>query len=57
MRRVQVLAQMNQVPVEQFAKDIQKRNGFTEIYDQLAHEKVLEFLEINAKVETVPAAA
>jgi len=57
MRRVQVLAQMNQVPVEQFAKDIQKRNGFTEIYDQLAHEKVLEFLENNAKVETVPAAA
>ena len=56
MRRVQVLAQMNQVPVEQFAKDIQKRNGFTEIYDQLAHEKVLEFLENNAKVETVPAA-
>ena len=31
LRRAQVLAQMNQVPVEQFARDIQKRNGFTEI--------------------------
>ncbi|NOS69877.1 MAG: trigger factor [Verrucomicrobia bacterium] len=57
LRRVQILAQMNQIPVEQFAKDLQKRNGFTEIYDQLAHEKVLEFLENNAKVETVPAVA
>ena len=57
LRRVQILAQMNQIPVEQFAKDLQKRNGFTEIYDQLAHEKVLEFLENNAKVETAPAVA
>ncbi len=57
LRRVQILAQMNQIPVEKFAQDLQKRNGFTEIYDQLAHEKVLEFLENNAKVETTPAAA
>ncbi len=26
-------------------------------YEQITHEKVLEFLEINAKVEKVPAAA
>jgi hypothetical protein len=26
-----------------------------ELYDQIAHEKVLEFLEINAKIENIPA--
>ncbi|TAK92636.1 MAG: trigger factor, partial [Verrucomicrobia bacterium] len=56
LRRVQTIAAMNQIPVEKFVKDLQKRNGFVEIYDQLAHEKVLEFLENNAKVETIPAA-
>jgi hypothetical protein len=28
-----------------------------ELYDQIAHEKVLAFLEQNAKIEEVPAAA
>jgi len=54
-RRVQVMAQMYQIPFEKFVKDLQKRNGFTEIYDQLANEKVLEFLQQNAKIEEVPA--
>jgi hypothetical protein len=27
-----------------------------ELYDQIAHEKVLAFLEQNAKIEDVPAA-
>jgi uncharacterized protein YutE (UPF0331/DUF86 family) len=43
------------MPPEKFLKDLQKRNGLVEIYDQLAHEKVMEFLENNAKVETAPA--
>ena len=42
---------------EKFIKDLQKRNGIVEIYDQLSSEKVLEFLENNAAVETVPAKA
>ena len=57
LRRVQTLAAMYQMPPDKFIKDLQKRNGFIEIYDQLAHEKVLEFLETNAKVEEVPAAS
>lgn len=57
LRRVQTLAAMYQIPPDKFIKDLQKRNGFIEIYDQLAHEKVLEFLETNAKVEEVPAAS
>jgi trigger factor len=52
-RRVQTMAAMYQIPPDKFVKDLQKRNGFVEIYDQLAHEKVMEFLENNAKVETV----
>lgn len=57
LRRIQTLAQMYQIPPEKFIKDLQKRNGIVEIYDQLSSEKVLEFLENNAAVETVPAKA
>lgn len=57
LRRVQTMAAMYQIPPEKFIKDLQKRNGVVEIYDQLAHEKVMQFLETNAAVETVPAVA
>ena len=56
LRRVQTLAAMYQMPPEKFLKDLQKRNGLVEIYDQLAHEKVMDFLEANAQIEEVPAA-
>jgi trigger factor len=57
LQRAQSLAAMYQIPIDQFIKDLQKRNGIVELYDQVAHEKVLQFLENNAKVEEVPAAA
>ena len=57
LRRVQTMASMYQIPPEKFIKDLQKRNGIVEIYDQLSSEKVMEFLENNAAVETVPAKA
>jgi trigger factor len=57
LQRVQALSQAYQIPPDQFIKDLQKRNGINELYDQIAHEKVLAFLEINAKVADVPAAA
>jgi hypothetical protein len=47
---------MYQIPMDKFIKDLQKRNGVQELFDQVAHEKVLKFLEDNAKIETVPAA-
>lgn len=53
-QRIQAMAQMYQIPPEKFVKDLQKRNGFVEIYDQLANEKVVEFLQQNAKIEEVP---
>jgi trigger factor len=56
LKRAQSLAMMNQVPFEQFIKDLQKRNGVNELYEQVLHEKVLEILEKNAKIEEVPPA-
>ena len=56
LKRVQSLAMAYQIPLEKFLKDLQKRNGVRELYDQVAHEKVLAFLEQNAKIEEVPAA-
>ena len=57
LRRVQTMAAMYQIPPEKFVKDLQKRNGFIEIYDQLAQEKVLEFLQNNAQIEAVAPSA
>jgi trigger factor len=57
VKHAQSLAAMYQMPFEQFLKDLQKRNGVNELYDQIAHEKVLAFLEQNAKIEDVPAVA
>lgn len=56
LQRVQTMAQAYQIPVDKFIKDLQKRNGINELYDQVAHEKVLVFLENNAKISDVPAA-
>ncbi|MCO5052106.1 MAG: trigger factor [Verrucomicrobiae bacterium] len=56
-RRVQTLAAMYQIPPDKFVQDLQKRNGLIEIYDQLASERVMEFLEQHATIETVPAKA
>jgi trigger factor len=54
-QRITFLAGMYQIPPDKFAKDLQKRNGLMEIYDQLMNEKVLDFLQQNAKIEDVPA--
>lgn len=53
-RRVATLAAMYQIPVEKFAKDLQERNALIEVYDQLLYDKVLDFLQQNAKVMEVP---
>jgi trigger factor len=53
-QRIGTLAAMYQIPPEKFARDLQKRNGLIEVYDQIMNEKVLEFLQQTAKVEEVP---
>jgi trigger factor len=55
-KRAQQLAMMYQMPLDQFLKDLQKRNGVNELYEQVLHEKVLELLEKSAAItETAPA--
>jgi trigger factor len=53
-RRVMHLAGLYQIPAEKFAKDLQKRNGMIEIYDQLMNDKVLELVQKHAEVQEVP---
>jgi trigger factor len=53
--RIAYLAAMCQIPIDKFTKDLEKRNGLIEIYDQLLNEKVIDFLQQNAKIEEVPA--
>jgi hypothetical protein len=48
---------MNQIPLDQFIKDLKARNGVNELFEQVVHEKVLELLEQNAKVTEVAVAA
>jgi len=50
LKRAQQLAMMYQMPFDQFIKDLQKRNGVNELYEQVLHEKVLELLEKNATI-------
>jgi hypothetical protein len=53
--RIAVLAQANQMAPKKFLQELEKRNGVPEIYQQIIHEKVLDFLHNSAKIEDVPA--
>jgi len=55
--RINSLAAIYQIPPKQFAKDLQKRNGLIEIFDQIMNEKVIDMLQQHAKLEEVPVAA
>jgi trigger factor len=53
-QRVHFLAGLYQIPADKFLKDLQKRNGLIEVYDQIMNEKVMDMLQQNAKVVDVP---
>jgi len=53
-QRIAQLAATYQIPQEKFVKDLQKRNGLIEIYDQIMNEKVIDLLHEHAKFEDVP---
>jgi trigger factor len=53
-QRINHLAAVYQIPAEKFLKDLQKRNGLIEIYDQVMNEKVIDLLQEKAKIEDVP---
>jgi len=52
VKRAQQLAMMYQMPFDQFLKDLQKRNGVNELYDQVLQEKVLDLIEKQAVIST-----
>jgi len=54
LNRITTLAMMYKIPAEQFLKDLQKRNGLIQIYDQVMNEKVIDLLQKQAKIEEVP---
>jgi trigger factor len=51
LKRIYQLAGMYQIAPEKFMKDLQKKNGFAEIHEQLLNEKVVDFLQQNAALE------
>ena len=55
IKRAQQLASMYQMPFDQFIKDLQKRNGVNELYEQVLHEKVMDLIEKSAALTETPA--
>ena len=53
-RRVLYLAQQYQVKPEKFIKQLEERNGIGQIQEQIVTSKVLDFLQLHAKIEEVP---
>ncbi|HEV2394501.1 MAG TPA: trigger factor [Verrucomicrobiae bacterium] len=56
-QRISHLAAMYQIPADKFLKDLQKRNGLIEIYDQLMNEKVIDFLQQHAQMQEMAPGA
>ena len=55
--RIALMAQANQMAPQKFAQELEKQGRLPEIYQQIIHEKVLNFLHEHAKLEDVPAGA
>lgn len=55
--RIYALSQQYQMAPDKFAKELEKRDGISEIWSQLLNEKVIDFLQQNAKIEDVEPAA
>jgi len=55
--RIALMAQANKMAPQKFLQELEKRNGLSEVYQQIIHEKVLDFLHEHAKIEDVPAGA
>lgn len=55
--RIQHLAAMYDIPPEKFARDLQRRNGVIEVYDEIARDKTMDLLQQKAKIEDVAPAA
>jgi trigger factor len=56
LKRAQSLSALYQIPLDKFLKDLQKRDGVKELFEQVAHEKALDLIEKSAQIEDVPPA-
>jgi trigger factor len=54
--RVFSMAKSMKMPPEKLLKEIQKRDGVQQIAEQILSEKVIDFLQLHARIEDVPAA-
>ena len=54
--RIATMARAYEMPAQKFLKELEKRDGLPEIHQQLLHEKVIDFLQENAKIEDVAPA-
>jgi len=52
--RILFLAQQYQMKPDKFLKQLQERDGLPEIQEQILTSKVLDFLQLSAKIEEVP---
>lgn len=53
--RILALAQQNHIKPEKLVKQLQERNGIAEIHEQILTGKVLDLLQLNARVEEIQA--
>ena len=51
--RIYAMSQQYKMAPDKFAKELEKRNGLNEVWSQLLNEKVIDFLQQNAKIEDV----
>lgn len=56
-QQVMAMAQQYQMKPEKLVKELEKNNGFAEINERILSAKVLDFLQLNAKIEEVAAAS
>jgi trigger factor len=54
-RRIVYLAAQNSMKPDKLAKQLQERGGLNELHQQILSAKVLDFLELQAKVQEVTA--
>ncbi len=54
--RIAMIAQANKMAPKKLVQELEKQNRLPEIYQQIVHEKVLDFLQNNAKIEDTSAA-
>jgi len=55
--RIAALAQSYDMAPKKLLKELEKRNGVSEIYQQIIHEKVIDFLQEYARIQDVEPAA